>query len=399
VLVVIDTLRRDHVSPYNRAAVTPHLEALAAEGQVFSRALAAFHQTSMSMAALFTGHTPSLDRGRLEQALPWNGTTWCGLQRLRQPGSEDPLCIPRGVRTLAGRLREAGYWTIGVASNELLYEPSGYSRGFDDWLEVGMHGRGALRIPREGANRTRTFRQVLPAVEQALERRPRDRLFLYVHLMDAHDYAWSAAAPEGLQEAYRRGVARADRAVGLLLGLLEQRGLREGSVVLVTSDHGERLGERHAVEGLPNHRGNPSFQTVLEVPLIVAPAVFDDPGRLVRGQDLHRLILELAGAEPVPAGELGPGELLLGERFYRTYLAGRFKTVVRRRDAAAALFDLEMDPEERRDVAESHPDVQRRHLARMEDLSRALAAGRPTRGTLSESDRARLRALGYLEED
>ena len=38
--------------------------------------------------------------------------------------------------TLAEALRDAGYWTIGVASNQFLYEPSGFSRGFDDWVEV-----------------------------------------------------------------------------------------------------------------------------------------------------------------------------------------------------------------------------------------------------------------------
>jgi hypothetical protein len=54
---------------------------LAARGQRFSNYTAAFHQTSMSMGALFTGRTPSLEFNRVERPLFWNSSTWCGLIR------------------------------------------------------------------------------------------------------------------------------------------------------------------------------------------------------------------------------------------------------------------------------------------------------------------------------
>ena len=61
VLVVVDTLRRDALGCYGAPQPTPHIDALARRGQRFERALASYHQTSMSMAALFTGRTPSIE--------------------------------------------------------------------------------------------------------------------------------------------------------------------------------------------------------------------------------------------------------------------------------------------------------------------------------------------------
>lgn len=396
VLVVIDTLRRDFVSAYGGKRVTPHFDALARRGQLFQNVLASFHQTTMSMAALFTGRTPSVDRGALMPSLPWNSTTWCGMARFRDGPGADELCIPDALPTLAEELRGAGYWTIGIASNELMFEPSGFGRGFDDWLEIGRGGLGPLRLPLPGTWTTRTGRHVHAAVERALARRPSDRFFLYVHVMDAHDYPWRKAKTR--RAAYREAVADADAVLGRLLATLERLELLDGAVVIVTSDHGERLGESHALEGLPGHRGNPSFHEVLEVPLVVAPPVAKDSARLTRSQDLFHLVLSIANVTPTRGDELAPDELLLGERHYRTYLNGRFKSVVRRRDGELHLFDLERDPRERRNVAESHPDVTRRHLERMEELSRGLGAEPTGVEELSQRDRARLRALGYLAE-
>lgn len=152
------------------------------------------------------------------------------------------------------------------------------------------------------------------------------------------------------------------------------------------------------MKGGRDHMRNPSFQEVLEVPLVVAPPVVKDTGRLTRTQDLFHLVLSIANVTPRRGDELAPDELLLGERYYRTYLNGRFKSVVRRRDGELHLFDLERDPRERRNVAESHPDVARRHLERMEELLRGLGAEPTGVDKLSQRDRARLRALGYLAE-
>ena len=120
-------------------------------------------------------------------------------------------------------MRDAGYWTIGVASNPLLYRPYGYSRGFEDWVELEgiWYGKNKperftkFTLPPQAYRRTGDL--VNEAAKGALDRRPNDRFFLYVHYMDAHDYG-HADVP------YAKGVSDADYYVGRLLEHLEKSG-------------------------------------------------------------------------------------------------------------------------------------------------------------------------------
>jgi arylsulfatase A-like enzyme len=229
----------------------------------------------------------------------------------------------------------------------------------------------------------------------ALNERPRDRFFLYVHYIDVHDYPFQRVS-------YAQAVQTLDKAVGLLFKNLEQAGLLEGTVVVLTSDHGERLGELHGFPGEgPNargHYGNPSFQELLRVPLVVAPARFDRSDRFLRGQDVHGLLLEIAGIPREPVADAKPDEHYLSELQYRTYRQGRWKSVQRRADGAYFLFDLETDPYELREVSGKFPEVAAAHRARIDELTRSLGGTRVPESALSESDRERLRSLGYLAD-
>ena len=395
VLIVVDTLRRDHVSVYGEGDLTPRIDSLAARGQVFTDARAAFHQTTMSMGSLFTGRTPSLETSDPAKSLSWNGDTWCGMARFASGGGGE-ACIPATLPTLGERMRDAGYWTIGVASNQFMFGAAGFSRGFDDWVEVGSPDRPIER-PREERrhlSELRSWEPVTKAAIAALGRRPRDRFFLFVHFMDVHDYHYTKVA-------YPAAVRVLDSAVGVLLDELEAQDLLEGATVILTADHGERLREVHGLRGRPGHYGNPAFQEVLEIPLIIAPPVVDDPGAPVRTQDLHHLLRTLAG-EAHEAHEtdweLQPGEHYLSERRFRTYLDGRWKSTVRRRDDRLFLFDLEADPRETVNAAHLHPEVVEAHRRRIDSLTRALAI-QTRRGDreLSEQERRTLEALGYVE--
>jgi arylsulfatase A-like enzyme len=394
--VVIDTLRRDHVSAYGAKVPTPNLDALAARGQLFENAVGSFHQTSMSMAAIFTGRTPSIESGTPGEPLPWNGTTWCGMARFRA-GDGDP-CIPSSLPTLGEGMRGAGYFTIGVASNQFLYEPSGFSRGFDDWIEVDERAPTTGPASRVGVQdpwRSRHWTSVQREVERALARRRSDRFFLYVHYVDVHDWRFQG-------QSYAEAVRVADAALGRLLGRLEAEGLLDDAVVVVTSDHGERLGEAHGIPGeFPNsigHYGNPSWEEELQVPLVVAPALFADTRRLVRTQDLYRLLLEIAGRAPGPPDDTRADELFVGELHYRTYREGRFKTAVQRKTGRAFLYDLDADPDEQNDLSKTHALRVLAHRNRLNELTRELAGAPAPHRELSEEEKARLRALGYLEE-
>jgi hypothetical protein len=228
------------------------------------------------------------------------------------------------------------------------------------------------------------------AVGAALARRPRDRFFLYVHYMDAHDY-------HAFGTPYADGVRRADAAVGGLLRRLESEGLLEDAVVILTADHGESLGERHALPARPQHAGNPSFDTLVQVPLVVAPDRLGARERPIRTQDLFALVAEIAGLDPAAPAELGPEELYLSELEFQTFRSGGWKSLRRRHDGRTFLFDLGADPGETRDVAAAHPEVVAAHRERVATLAQALAAPRAPRSELGPEERERLRALGYLE--
>ena len=194
--------------------------------------------------------------------------------------------------------------------------------------------------------------------------------------------------------------------MGELLDLLRAENLLDGAVVVLTSDHGERHGEKHPVNGLRGHRGNPSFDYLVRVPLIVSPARFENSRPVVRSEDLYVMLLELAGlARGIddPRSVLDPNELFLTEIGWQTYRRGNWKTMQLRTRKRSHLFNLKRDPGETRDVARSYPQIARVHRRRMAELTRLLARRRlspqskgPESG-LSEEDRERLRAVGYLE--
>ena len=122
VLIVIDTLRRDQMSLYGGPAPTPRMEEFARSGVALDTAVSSFHQTSMSMGALFTGRTPSLESGSPERPLTWNASNWCGMARFASDGDE--ACLPFDVDTLGEWMRRHGYWSAGIASNPLTFRPA-----------------------------------------------------------------------------------------------------------------------------------------------------------------------------------------------------------------------------------------------------------------------------------
>jgi arylsulfatase A-like enzyme len=127
-VIVVDTLRADHLSPYGSSLSTPNVARLAARGQVFTNVTASFHQTSMSMGALFTGVTPSIESDRREKPLEWTGRTWCGMARFSTAADREG-CLPAGLDTLGAAMTRAGYHTVGVVSNPFLFRPAGFDRG------------------------------------------------------------------------------------------------------------------------------------------------------------------------------------------------------------------------------------------------------------------------------
>jgi len=393
VLIVVDTLRRDHLSLYTGPASTPTIDALADRGAATQAAHASYHQTTMSMAAMFTGRVPALewDEGPVP-AFTFHRTSWCGMRRF---GKRGDACIPASVPTLASQFQSAGYETLGVASNPLLHAPAGYHRGFDAWEEVGSLSRIGPGAPPKVLAGSRDASVVQEAVDDILAARRTNRFFLYVHFMDAHDW-WLAGRP-----SYVAGVEASDAGVASLLDRLEQENLLEGALVIVTADHAEMLPGDRVLVAQEGHFGNPSFEPVLDVPLVVAPAVdLAAPSGVIRTDQFPERILNWAGVSPKDEFAAKPvlarDETFTSETGWRTYRKGRWKSAWQRDGTNAYLFDL--DRGERQDVAQSHPDILERHRVRIEAIRDALG-GRTTDTPkkLSPEDLELLRALGYAE--
>jgi len=393
ILIVVDTLRRDHVSAYpNAKAKTPSIDRIASTGQTFTNAVSAFHATTMSMASLFTGLTPSIETGSNRQSVKWNTFVACGMSRFLEDGGEK-ICIPNSVPTLAEDMKRAGYWTLGVVANELLYRPSGYDRGFDEWLEVGLPGPGEERNIFESSP-MRTAKHVNHDLEQAIASRPSDHFFLYAHYLDVHDY-------DLFERDYAKGVEQFDRWLGKMFDMLDANGLLDRATVIITSDHGELLAETYPNQNTGKHFGNPSFQPVLDIPLIVSPATNRPSEQLTRSQDLRGMIQEMAGLPQAVPIELNSNEVFISEMLFQTYQDGRWKSQWPRSQEPPHLYDLVADPGEKSDLAlepnEEHAATLRAHRVRIDELSRQLASHASQAPALSNQDKERLRALGYIE--
>ena len=203
------------------------------------------------------------------------------------------------------------------------------------------------------------------------------------------------------RDLFLEAASRVDEHVGSLLHRLEAMGLLDGAVVFFTSDHGEILDEKFDGYSVRTHFGNPSFQPVLEIPLIVAPPRFEDTDTLIRSQDITDLVRQVAGveAEAGPEPTVARDEHFVGEMNFLTYRKGRFKSIFHRnRMGARALFDLDADPKESVNLIGAEREVSVQHLTRVGELVEALATSQTGNRELTEEDRARLRALGYLDE-
>jgi arylsulfatase A-like enzyme len=217
------------------------------------------------------------------------------------------------------------------------------------------------------------------------------------------------------RERYRLEVEGLDQAVGRLLGKLEELGLRQNSLIVFTSDHGESLGEH-------NHIGHISN---LYNPLVRVPLIMSFPGRLPSGLtirqpvshlDLTPTILELITKGPTPSGLRGRSLLQLingadqpqlpivaetykpEAPFDRQALVWQgYKYIITWDRDHRALFHLPDDPQELRTLADSDPArTEQMHDLLMQRLSEIESRGKADEAELSEEDIAQLRALGYI---
>ena len=385
-LVSIDTLRADHLGCFGYAAAqTPRLDALARSGLRFARATTVMPLTLPAHASLLTGTFPA-----------WHG--------VRDNGG---FYLDDDQVTLAETLRDKGFRTGGFVSSFVLDHrwgiAQGFERFFDDFdLEKFGDAPGMDVIQRPGSE----------TVDQALSWLSADRerpFFAWVHLYDPHTpyeapEPFRSRFPATMIGAYDAEIATTDAQLGRLLDALELEGRLDDTLVVVTGDHGEMLGEH----GEQTH-GFFIYDAATHIPVIVSgPGV---PAREVPDQirivDLMPTALELlkiATPEQVQGVSLMPlarGEHLSlvaqSESWYPRYHYGWSELIslqdnrvqVHPRAAARALRPATRSARARRQVEGRRRPARHARAGALRPTSPAAPAPRPPRGRRPSTPRPR----------
>ncbi|HEX2163001.1 MAG TPA: sulfatase, partial [Thermoanaerobaculia bacterium] len=422
-LLTIDTLRADRLNAYGYAARTtsPHLDALLAQGVLFEQAQAPRAATWPSLGTVLTGLYPT-GHGAIE-----NG-----------------YGIADEVTTLGEALSAAGYRTGAFLSNMC----QANHQGFDDFAcSGGSDGKTVRRalewidgLPDDGRpwflwvhlfgahgpyynGGDLAARELDPGYEGPIgpKKWQLDRVMEEPLALAERDVVH-------LDALYDAAVIGSDRLAGMLLDGLARRGELDRALTVFAADHGEELYDHN---GYLYHACS-VYQSTLHVPLgVVAPGVVPEGGRVpqtVELADVLPTVLALLGVEPPEdlhgvslvrylerPGEGGgagrPAFSEYGSTAIRTVVADGWKLIVnpdRHQPycvagapeghypiAAAELYHLAVDPEERRDLAGERPD----RVAALAGLVERRFSGlsrRAERQDVPEDLREELRALGYV---
>jgi arylsulfatase A-like enzyme/Tfp pilus assembly protein PilF len=391
-LVTIDTLRADALGAYGNATVsTPWIDRLASEGVRFDHAHSHTVVTLPSHASILSGRYPTVHGVR----------------------DNAGFRFPSSIDTIATMLKARGYRTGAFVSAFPLDTRFGLSRGFDVYDD--SYGKAvektAFHMPeRPGRETVRAALDWIGAMSAASTS---PKWFAWVHVYEPH---FPYTPPEPFASRYKSApylgeVSAADAVLGPLLGpVLDQR--ENGrTLVVLTADHGESLGEHgEMTHGLFAYEATLHVPLILYQPRLLGRRVVDGD---VRHVDIVPTILDGLGVTPLPATD---GRSLLdiarnGRRaepapaYFESLstslnrgwapLYGMMRGSLKYIDLPIPeLYDLAADPGEAHNLVESRPDDARvlRGL-----LASVRAAARETAPTGESAEtRARLRSLGYV---
>ena len=428
-LITIDTLRADHLGAYGYGRPTsPRIDALAASSALFERAYTFWPKTRGSFVMMMTGRLPSA-----------NGYS-----------KTHPILVDFNP-TLAAALKGAGYETTALVDNPNVAARYGYAKGFDRYRETWEE-------PALQTEMARTQAITEEAVAFLRERRRASPFFLWLHYVNPHapytppppyDTAfldssarkgkplpvvpdfhggiprqWAVAGEDRLGyyvAQYDGEIAAVDREVGRVLDALAASGLAARTLVVLTSDHGESLGEH----GYYFDHGEDLFEPSMAIPLVVAlpgapagvrsralastldlvPTVLDAV-KVSYPPDLAgtSLLREVRGGAGSGAARLfGGNERNLSATWDARY---RLVSVPEGDGVRLSLYDRVADPGETKDVSRARADAMREARRELELFqeradrgwarTRPLLEGKAGEAPMSPEACERLRALGYV---
>ena len=425
IVILIDTVRADTFAPFSPSnkVVTPAYDALAKESTVFLNAYNQENWTKPSVATTLTGTYPSTHNTKTDGAK-----------------------LPDEVELISEHLKKAGFATAGFVANGYVSEKFGFQRGWDVFKNYIRES-----VPSEAE-------VVYGDALEWLKAHKDSPYFLYIQTIDPHvvyrverefsdqyyegdysgplgstvDAAEQIALGKGslkaseddlgwLKALYWGEVSYHDQQMGRFIEELKTTGVFDDTVLVITNDHGEELGD-HGKFG----HGHSLFEELLRAPLLFHfPKVFaaKEVSEVVENVDLMQTVLDVLGQKPMAAADgasLLP--LLRGEAVQRPYYSlsefldsrrasrvGNYKLIVSVGNYEA-LYDVVADRGEENDLSKSHPIALRmvevsmgeglanpNKAQRLDDIStkRQFRAGE---ADIDPEMRKQLEALGYFGE-
>ncbi len=395
VLLTLDTTRADRLGAYGHEGIeTPAIDRLAAEGALYERCYTPVPITLPSHLSILTGTYPA-----------YHGVH-----------ENNGFYVAEELTTLAEILQDQGYDTAAFVGAFPLDSQTGLDQGFDLYddnypssLEQGKHP--AL----QGFFDERPAAEVVRPALEWLGRRDRDPFFLWAHFFDPHQ---PQIPPSPYRERYAHSlydgeIASVDETIGRLLAALEKQGVLDRTLVVLTADHGEGLGDHgeltHALL---------LYSSTIRVPLIIRDPRDLTPRRIqepVATVDILPTILERLGLE-VPAAVQGdllprsdddptPRRTIHTETLYGALIHGwsplerlTVEDWMLIHGPSPRLYRVDEDPGELHDLAGGDPErlaaIQRRLVQRRRELAAGGVEAREE--SMSPEKQARLAALGYL---
>ncbi len=416
-LIVMDAVRPDHLSCYGYPkATSPNLDRLAREGTLYETCITAGSWTLPSLASLFTGL----------------------YQRDHEVSSRN-LRLSGSFFTLAEILKSAGYATVGFSANAWVGDFSGLNQGFDEFTDVwrgldDARGDDGAEVCNQwifdwletSYNDSRPFFMFVLFFEPHFPYRPppayrekflpenadRDLLTRLRNWEHPREVGYILKVPGMeitpnelllLESQYNGEIAYMDQRIGELLEELERRKILDNTITILTSDHGEHLGEH----GLLDHKMS-LYEEVIRVPLIIRYPERVPAGQRIRSQvqnlNLLPTILKLCGVtspakqlfDPLPLRaspggeqrfafvEFGPPDMFLdvmreafaefdSSRFSRSLKAVRTleQKLIWSSDGRHELYDLVSDPGETKNLFEKQPELAGKMLKALDDFNRS----------------------------
>jgi len=391
-LITLDTTRADHLGCYGyKKAATPNLDRLATEGWRFNRVYCSAPLTLPSHVTMLTGLEP------VAHGVHNNGHY-----------------LAAGIKTITEVLAARGYKTAAFVSSFSVDSRFGLDRGFEDYDDTFE-----ADLPFKTNNAERRAEATFARFSAWLENNYRDKFFSWIHYFDPH-LPYDPPSPykeDYADHPYDGEIAYMDFYFGKILEALKSKGLLDKTIIIIAGDHGEGLGDK-----VERGHGLFLYEETVRVPLIIwNKKIFPKKGvvnQTVRLLDIAPTVLELSGAGasslpvqgksllPLMEGKEKKDRIALIETFYPrenfgwselvALVADRWKYIQCPRPE---VYDLKTDPEERKNLFDSSPDITTK-LRKQLEAELLMAGGqemtKPSGSGPTAADTEKLRSLGYL---